>query len=336
MVSQGCFTRRLTYCAFAFFMAMGLTTFALPAEAEVLSLKFENDLLTTGEDGHYTNGVELVWTFEPERTHWSQGFTRALPNALIEQADSVSYHFAHQMYTPNDIDQEALIENDRPYAGLMYGGVNFHDIDRYDSARRATHLNLDIGLVGPATEAEELQKSVHKLTGSDDPQGWDNQLRNEPIINLGLRRQWMNERSLAGLDFEHGPNLVGALGNLYTYAGAGYGLRWGSSLDDSYGIPAIAPSQGGRLYFTSRPGFDWFFFANLEGRFMAYNLLLDGNSFKTSHSVDRKEWVGDIQLGVAVTWDGWQLTYSGVARTKEFSEQNSADEFGSLVLSHAF
>lgn len=32
---------------------------------------------------------------------------------------------------------------------------------------------------------------------------------------------------------------------------------------------------------------------------MAHNLLLDGNTFEDSHSVDRREWVSDFQLVIA-------------------------------------
>lgn len=34
--------------------------------ADILSLKAENDIIATGSDGHYTNGVEVIWGFAPD------------------------------------------------------------------------------------------------------------------------------------------------------------------------------------------------------------------------------------------------------------------------------
>jgi len=34
--------------------------------------------------------------------------------------------------SPNDIEVEALLEDDRPYAGLLYGGVSLLDNEQHD------------------------------------------------------------------------------------------------------------------------------------------------------------------------------------------------------------
>jgi hypothetical protein len=41
-------------------------------------------------------------------------------------------------------------------------------------------------VVGPASQAEKTQKDFHNLIGGDEPMGWDTQLPNEPVINIGL------------------------------------------------------------------------------------------------------------------------------------------------------
>ena len=37
------------------------------AEANTLSIKAENDIISSGSDGHYSNGLEVIWGFEPEQ-----------------------------------------------------------------------------------------------------------------------------------------------------------------------------------------------------------------------------------------------------------------------------
>lgn len=327
MIDNGRLVTRLAY-------ALLLASFATSASADgLLSLKVENDAFSRGDDGHYTNGVELMWSFEPATDHWSRRLADMLPGWSSSSLDGVAYRFGQQIYTPNDIGAERLIEGDRPYAGLLFAGISLFDDVRLNGWRQATSLHFDIGVVGPASGAEGVQRSFHELIASEEPEGWDNQLENEPIINLAYERDWILQHHLNGLDFEYGPSLGFSLGNLYTYASSRLGMRFGEGLDRSFGIPAVAPARSGQSFFKPDQGFSWYVFASLEGRYMAHNLLLDGNTFEDSHSVDRREWVGDAQLGFALTWDRWQLAFTNVWRSDEFEEQGRHDQFGSLMLS---
>ena len=90
------------------------------------------------------------------------------------------------------------------------------------------------------------------------------------------------------------------------------------------------------MFFDQGGGFAWSLFADVEGRYMAQNMLLEGNTFKDSHSVDPNEWVGDAKVGVALTWNSWQLAFARVWRTREFNGQDEHDQFGSLTVSTWF
>nr|WP_248730182.1 MULTISPECIES: lipid A deacylase LpxR family protein [Halomonas] len=301
-----------------------------------MTLKVENDLFASSDDGHYTSGVELGWTFAAEPSHWSQQVARWVPNFLLDEVDGVSYRFTHEIYTPDDINRRELIEDDRPYAGVLLLGLSLHEDKRIDQWRQASDLHFDVGVVGPGARAEQLQREVHRITNSDNPRGWEHQLSNEPVINATYRRQWWYGHRLGGLTLEHGPSVTGAVGNLYTYAGGGYGMRLGEGLQRSYGTPAVSPAQGGRQYFTTGDRFGWYAFASLEGRYMAQNMLLDGNTFTSSHSVDKRNEVGDALVGAALTWQRWQLSYTHVWRTREFHGQDGTDSFGSMTVSRHF
>ena len=124
-----------------------------------------------------------------------------------------------------------------------------------------------------------------------------------------------------------------SLGNLYTYGSGGFAVRIGKGLDRSFGIPSIAPAEGQRAFFRRSSDIGWYLFAAAEGRYMAHNLLLDGNTGKDGPSVERTPWVADAQVGFAVNWDRWQLAYTVAVRSKEFDSQSGTDSFGSLTLS---
>ncbi|MDN7131711.1 lipid A deacylase LpxR family protein [Halomonas sp. MC140] len=303
------------------------------ADNSVFTVKHENDGIASSDDGHFTSGFELNWMFEPEAQSWTQRLATALPDSIIGSADMAAYRLVHQIYTPNNIMQPGLIEDDRPYAGLVYGGVSLYEDVPMGSWVQSTDLHLDIGLAGPSSLADSIQREVHRVTDSDRPNGWNNQIGDEPIVNAAMRRQWWNSTPFIGKQFAHGPSVSAALGNLYTYAGAGYSVRWG---DEAAGIPTLTPSPGSRHYMTGRQGLQWYLFASVDGYYMAQNLTLDGNTFKDSHSVDRKEWVGDVSAGLALAWEDWQVTYAVVQRSREFDGQEEQDKFGSIALSKRF
>jgi len=313
------------------------TCFAPSAFADaLLSLKVENDMFSAGGDRHYTNGIEAIWAFEPVDGHWARRFAEALPGWSASSLKGVAYRFGQQMYTPEDIEAEALIEDDRPYAGLLFGGVSLLNNTQHGGWRMAESLHIDVGIVGPASRAGKLQRDFHEWITADDPNGWDNQLENELIANLAYKRAWVFQQHFSSLEVEYGPSAGFALGNLYTYASSGLGLRLGEGLDRSFGIPAVAPAYGGQSSFRRDQGFSWYLFAAVAGRYMAHNLLLDGNTFEDSHSVDRREWVGDAQVGAALTWDRWQIAYTYLWRSDEFEKQDGFDQFGSIILSTWF
>src|SRR5690606_26093169 len=133
------------------------------------------------------------------------------------------------------------------------------------------------------------------------------------------------------------PHLGGALGNIYTYGAGGFTLRFGEDLPDDYGPPRIRPALPGSDYFRPIDWFGWYFFAGAEGRIMARNIFLDGNTFKDSHSVDKRPFVLDLQAGLAINLGGRvRLAYTHLWRSKEFKGQDAAHQFGTLSLSVRF
>lgn len=304
------------------------------ANAESLySLKVTNDLLSLSGDGHYTSGVDLMRITTPAADHWSRQLAEWLPGWTAGGLDAIGYQLSHQLYTPKNIARRELIEDDRPYAGLLLGGLSLFDDVQHRGWREASTLNLKFGMVGPIAGGEPLQKGVHELIGSEEPRGWDHQLENEPIVNLGWHKAWWLQSRWAGLEWEYGPSASWQLGNLYDYLGSGGAIRFGDGLDKSFGIPSVAPALGGRQGFSANRGFGWYGFVGVEGRYMAHNLLLDGNTFEDSHSVERREWVGDVTAGAVVSLDRWQLAFTSVWRSHEFEAQDESDHFGSITLS---
>jgi hypothetical protein len=110
-------------------------------------------------------------------------------------------------------------------------------------------------------------------------------------------------------------------------------VRYGKRLPDDHGPPRIQPGWTGFGDFSPAAGFGWYLFAGIEGRAVARNIFLDGNTFRDSRSVDKKHLVGDLQFGFVLDWSDVRLGYTHVLRTREFRTQETMNGFGSLSLS---
>ena len=139
------------------------------------------------------------------------------------------------------------------------------------------------------------------------------------------------------------PYVGGALGNIYTHAALGSELRVGLNLPDDFGTPVIGPSdstpspvEGAEQEVRSRLDLGLYLFARAEGRLVARNIFLDGNTFADSHSVDKKPAVADLSVGASVNYKNSKVTYAVVYRTEEYYGQNGPQIFGSITLNFAF
>lgn len=309
-------------------------------ERPVWTLTLENDL-TNDTDRYFTNGIRLTRT-SPIGDVPSSVVDAARP--LIGTIGSVRWTvgIGQNMYTPADITLAEPELDDQPYAGWLYGTVGvLNDLATGEGRRTQTSVQLSLGVVGPAAMGEEAQKLVHKIIHSPEPQGWDHQLHNEPAVLLTLERRWVvpSEPVLGNLRGDVSPHVGAALGNVFTHASAGLTLRFGEPPRFDYGPPRLQPHTPGSEYFApSQPddAFAWYLFAGAEGRAVAHNIFLDGNTFRDSPSVDKELLVADLSAGVVMSFGDVRLSYVQVLRTKEFEGQQGPVLFGGFSVGYRF
>jgi lipid A 3-O-deacylase len=308
----------------------------------VISIQFENDFFGGGTDRHFSHGTRIECLTSPiqwmtdvaDKVPWFRS-ERARSNPKDELKARASFSLGQNIYTPEDTAATQLLTEDRPYAGWLYMGFG---LVAEQGTKRYDKLELEIGMVGPYSFAEDVQTFWHSLLGLQVPQGWDNQLENEPgaVLYYEQTRRFERQNLGWGLDADVLPHFGGALGNVFTYGAVGITFRIGSGLEDDFGPPRIRPSLPGSAYFRPEKGFNGYLFAGLEGRAVLYNIFLDGNAFTDSHSVDKKPFVGDLQAGLVFQWNRFRITYTQIFRTKEFDGQDDGDIFGSVSLSYQF
>ena len=312
----------------------------------MLTIYFENDTFT-GTDQHYTNGLKFSW-LTADLVDWGQkGWRKTLVEFLpfVNRPDgqkNIGFAVGQNMYAPRDIEAPNPDPTDRPYAGWSYLELAFVSKTR----SIADILSIQVGLIGPHSQAEDSQRIVHKWTASARPRGWSYQLRDEVGMNLIFERRWrLYGRALyqiLGIDLV--PHTGASLGNVQTYANAGGTFRLGLNLPSDFGVQLARPgSVGGTPTDDLDPrvaihrNFSLFAFGAVDGRAVARDIFLDGNTFRDSRSVDKKNFVADLSAGIGLIAGRWQATYTQVWRTREFKTQRDKyDEFASLTVSCAF
>ena len=313
----------------------------------IVNLRVDNDLLG-GQDQGYSNGVQLTlvspnlrdYTDDPclpRLAQWINRYLAALQPQRYEQQNMVA-SFAQGIFTPSDFSRTDLIADDRPYAAALLAGLGYNA--RIGDRLRTTQLQF--GIVGPSARGREIQDAVHKITGSERFRGWDHQLHDEPVIRLvheRMRRFSTNHERERGWNWDAITHYGGSLGNLATYANAGGEFRFGFNLPDDFGSTPLRPA-GENTAPTREPQAQYMpgahLFLTFDARWVLYDITLDGNLFRHSHSVDKKALVAYGGYGVAFLHRRWKFALARYHGTREFEGQREAPVFGSFTISRAF
>ncbi len=209
-------------------------------------------------------------------------------------------------------------------------------IQAFDRVLEAYELQL--GIVGPSAQGEEVQKQFHKLVGSEVPAGWDHQLRDE----VGVRVTYGQTRLVFDHDVTRSTRAqwfsgwAASLGNIQTSAQLSGGVRWGNFSSQDYGPPLIRSFTPGSGYYTLVKPVEWYTYLHLAGRYVAHEIFLDGNTLHEGPEVDREPWLGEAQIGAVVSWSAYRVSYTHVLPTREFESQRRTDDYGAVTVSLRF
>jgi len=304
------------------------------------TVTIENDV-TTGSDNNYTNGIGVSWVSKATDTYEERSFVRRfgefwsfLPFVGNDGYRTyVAWSLAQEMHTPDDISNPNPPLDDQPYAGILY-----LDSIVYARGHRVTHAwQLRVGVVGPASGAESTQKWFHDRTGGTEPMGWDTQLPNEPVINLGYTGAYL----LAQGDVSEStkwrivPVAQAGLGNYFTGVGLGVYGEFGWNLVDALGGTALR--QGFNVASTVGVGpvdrWSVSLSGGVAGYGVAHYLPLDGTVTKDSRSVDSEPFIGMATLGISVRHRGFTFFLGRTHFTKTFDTERERVKFGTLSAS---
>jgi hypothetical protein len=298
---------------------------------DAISLYMENDSRRLkpnhATDRHYTSGMKLVYLTQPE-WQWLKDFSQWHFSDADQPVDTaVGFFLGQNIYTPDHVEEPAKrSDDDRVFSGWLYTGM---------FAQRATdhlldHLELSIGVIGPSSKAEQIQKAIHDLIDSDEPIGWDDQLSDELAVDLTFMRKqrlqegWFKPTELTDFIAEYGFTV----GSVHRLVQAGVTFRYGFNLDKTFGPARMALPSGISTLRKDETAQSGYLFARASGKAIEHNRFLTG--------LDHEPLMGEFQIGAVYQYKKLEFGYSQTFFTREFEEQSGKDSFGAFTLSWKF
>ncbi|MGY0560448.1 MULTISPECIES: lipid A deacylase LpxR family protein [unclassified Luteimonas] len=330
-------------------VAFAADTTGAGASGPIVNLRIDNDMFA-GDDQGYTSGVQFTVVSPnlsgpasgdnlPRLPGWLDNKLAFLHgrNEDAEQRNLV-LRIEQRIYTPEDPTRTDPIKDDRPYAGTLMATLGYN-VRSGDSMHTTL---LGVGMLGPASGARQSQQFIHDLIGSDKFQGWEHQLGNELMLGLRHERAYrLGTWDLGSGRLQHDviTHWGGAIGNPMTRLNGGFELRLGHDLPDDFGSSPVRPSGDNTAPLDnggSGPGWAWHAFLAVDGYWSIHDPSLDGNLFRSSHSVDKDPLVAEAAVGISITRGHWKLAFARYFRTREFSGQRERPKYGSMTISRAF
>jgi lipid A 3-O-deacylase len=149
------------------------------ASEKYVRLHYENDYFSKA-DIYYSQGISL------EVVHPN---LKAIPLTYLLPArelpdNKFGIAVEHLGFTPTSISHPEIVRGDRPFSSCLIL-KNFLTHSNFNRLMRLSS-GVSIGVIGPLAGGKEIQQSIHKWIRDEPPLGWNNQIKNDLIINYSV------------------------------------------------------------------------------------------------------------------------------------------------------
>lgn len=238
-----------------------------------------------------------------------------------------------QIFGPLASWASEIIYQDRPYTGYLYAGAALNWLYNNESALK---LTAQIGIIGPASLAERVQKSFHDVLNLKYPLGWEFQLNN--AVGLNVEAQYtrlLYRNSKEWFDIAATPSF--RLGNTFSNATAAVQLRIGS-LDKLYQSASTNSrvSLGG-----DQQKKELYLFAIPQLSYIGYDATIQGGMFikdKGPVHFPVIHLVFTQQVGAQFSSTRWSASFTAFIRSREVGGRSTASgqQWGSIAMAYRF
>lgn len=299
--------KTLGACAGALFPLVAAAQPDVPAPTRgAFSILDDNDFFGGWSDKYYTNHTRLALTLGADA-------------AADKFRGSWFFSLGQEMYTPREREAEIPDPRDHPYAGYLYasGGKALFSDDL------AIAAEIQLGLTGDGSLAEEAQKEYHRILDEIRPQGWDTQIDGRLVGQaLGeIRRRFVLDGACGNGAW--GTDLIargfGGFGNLRGQLSAGAQLRAGWNLPKDFGAASMRQSTS--VVFDPQVDRSLYGFFDVQADAVFWDETLTGNNGDGA-DIYAYPLVAQFTIGVCAVYDRFMLSVFQAFRSKDFSSQD--------------
>ncbi|MBS1586292.1 MAG: lipid A deacylase LpxR family protein [Bacteroidetes bacterium] len=306
-------------------------TYAQKNNLQVLGISEDDDYLNfrgEGTDRGYSSGFELQLFYTKQV---KPNFLGTLLIPMSGEADNLySWGLTQHIYTPANIKSKEIEHGDRPYAGIAYISHALVSSDRNKEQRLTT--SLSIGTIGKYSMAREIQTAYHQLVRYQVPEGWDNQIITDIIINYFVNYERILFKPDSRLEIIG--HVQANTGTLFNNLGAGLQFRCGlfNNYFSNYEHPTYCPKNNG-----PHRKVQFFFYMKTSGVAVMDNATLQGGFFThelspytiTKDSVSR--FYMEYEYGLVLANSHFGISAAEKLRTPEF-KGSFAQQVGNITL----
>jgi lipid A 3-O-deacylase len=282
-------------------------SFRMIPATRYMRLHYENDFFT-GTDLYYTQGINLEIV--------APSLRKFFLNKILIVPKSGNSQFGvsleHNGYTPSSITHDEILVGDRPFAAALFL-KNFSMTS--DSVRRLRITSsLSTGVIGSAASGYRMQKGIHKWLNGTPPHGWENQIRNDLVLNYeaGLEKNLFS----SGRYFVINGFANGRAGTLSDKLSAGFVVMAGklnSAITSVFCRNQKNPSQKFSIHLYAQP------VVNI----VAYDATMQGGVFNrtspyTISFSEMRHVTVEANYGLVIQYHSINVEYFKSAISKEF------------------
>jgi hypothetical protein len=278
-----------------------------------------------GTDRYYTNGIRLDYFYTKKQ---KAKFPSFFLLKISEDNNIYGWGLAQFMFTPQHIDVAEIQYDDRPYAGALYGIHSLQSINTIKKIKITSEIFL--GVIGPLSFAKESQTWLHHAINYIKPEGWENQVPNDLLLNynIHIEKQMMQpSKSILAVAIVETYS-----GTLYNAAGIGFMLRIGKF--DNY-FEEVPKSQK-----PTKNKFQLYVFMSPVARVVLSNATLQGGLINQNNDQNKGYTLGKDQIerltvlydvGLCCELQKFSITITQKLRTAEFKGQY-VQEVGNITM----
>jgi len=232
---------RYIFILLYFFSLQQILTAQQKNNLQILKISEDDDFFNLrgeGTDRGYSSGfkIELYYT----KTKAAKFPSNLLMKITGNAENLYGWGISQNLFTPNNISKTEIQRDDRPYAATLYISHLLISSDKFKQQKLTTSVSL--GTIGKYAFGKEIQSWFHGIIDYQKPQGWNNQIKTDVILNYFINYEKMVFSPTENLEIIG--NVGGNVGTLYNNVGIGLQFRAGifNNYFSNYERPAFSSS----------------------------------------------------------------------------------------------